>query len=81
MRNLRRAAAMCALTLTALSTVEAATYGKCNVRCFPSSGPAGATSISFTTTQQECCQGDVSQYCPPGYSGAALSWNGTRCGF
>jgi len=77
MRNLLRAAAVCALTLTALSTVEAATFGNCLVRCYaPGSLP---TSVSTYTTKEDCCGVDHSNLCPPGYSGVGAAWNNRRC--
>jgi hypothetical protein len=73
MKNLLRAAAVCALTLTAISTVNAATLGTCRFRCYP-----GFTIYTTMTTQAECCGGDFAQYCSSG-EGYALSWNGYRC--
>jgi hypothetical protein len=74
MRNLLRAAAVCALTLTALSTVEAATIAKCVVRCYPLTP---VTTFTTYTTVQECCVGDIMQSCPSGEG--EVSWNGYRC--
>ncbi len=79
MRNLLRAAAACALALTALSTVEAQTYGRCRIYCAFDSGPPFYTIVNATTTQGGCCGADVSQYCPPGSTGSALSWNTQNC--
>jgi hypothetical protein len=77
MRKLLRVAAACILALTALSTVEAVTYSQtCTVRC--SSGRL-FTTIRFSTTYEACCNGDVEQYCPPGYSGTATAWGTNFC--
>jgi len=77
MKNLLRAAAVCALTLTALSTVEAATFGKCLIRCYPMTFPPA--SITTSTTQAECCGGNFDHLCPAGSSGYGVAWNSYRC--
>ena len=77
MKNLLRAAAVCALTLTALSTVEAATWRSCNIGCISPGSPVIYVTVS--TTASECCGAEVSQYCPPGYTGYARNWGTYRC--
>lgn len=80
MKNLLRAAAVCALTVTALSTVEAATWGNCLIQCSTPGAFPPFTFVTVTTTQSDCCGADVSGYCPPGStSGFARSWGGYRC--
>jgi hypothetical protein len=78
MRNLLRAFAACALALTALSTVNASTVGsptaRCSIYCFSSH-----SSISVTTTQEECCGQEFPGKCPDGGTGIGIRWNGQLC--
>ena len=75
MKNLLRAAAVCAPALTALSTVEANTFGTCLIRCYSPNAPGSSTY----TTREECCGQSFDQYWPAGSSGIGAAWNGRRC--
>lgn len=73
MRNLLRAFAVCALTLVALSTANAATLGNCLIRCTPPS------FVTISTTQAACCGGQFPGVCPGGGTGFGIAWNNRRC--
>jgi hypothetical protein len=74
MRNLLRAVAVCALSLTSLSTAGAVTIGTCVTRCIGS----GFTFVTTTITAATCCSESYNP-CPPGKTPVPLSWNGGRC--